>query len=1226
METTACTDGPVQYGASAVHSSVCGKFTAQEDQLAVAKGTSIQQFLDFLQTDLNIRAHMRPKDGSIICMEVKADSSRQNQTKAATGSWHLSCSMLHRVQTGTTDLVQPPSLRLTACCMMKSSGQNRQSILLACSFICSSGSQTLRQYIPQCSSTSLSLPTAGMAQSKLRQIECYTVDLDAIMPRCPLASIRCSNLDAALAWPVQWGSNSGLITIGCKSARMLTFTGQEYQLDRGMQGCPTCWCDAGKLKWLVADDEAGLWLLTCHPERTQPLHMTELTSTAPLTVASCLTLLPGWQPSNAEDSASGTLFIGSSTCDSQLLHLPAGSPPHEGRGPGCSQPIINEAESKLLMPCQMIDSALICNPSPIHHSLTIPDELDELQGTSNTAGALLLCCGQAPRGSIRMGRMAVKLVSPSGSLASLQGYSEIVAVSQMQPWGMDALLAFTGLQNKGSSFLALRGNTADPVEIAGICKDQATLLLHLLPDGLLCQVTEQDMRVIGTAGVCAVAKAPSNGFQMAAASGATLTIAGLNQLFVYHHPVAGPEHCSQRDVKLHLQQETVPEQISCLTMFSSPETDKDQGMWLCIGQWQANSVIVERVPGKAHSISPKNSGYLEIPLHSSRPTSMVAMSWMTGLLLLVGTADGCVILHQMEPCASEPTGSASPAIRLHATRMVHIGSSHVHLSMLPAAVTSSNREQAARVMALADHGAALCLPNKTCRHGEDALDQVTVCRIHDAGSLAAMTVLSPSQDSLRPSEEVVLLWLTHDGQLCGGHLDEGPTMCWCTLALRCTPLRALHLPALKCLLLVCQDDKAAHALILLRTSSFQQVAKLQLGSGQQVHDMCIAQLPCTSEEGRPADNVPLAKHFVVLAGKALSSSKQLAYQQGLLSVLEVSSIELASQRWQLLLHGTFTLQFVPFHVVPIEGPGASSTTPPQSQQAMIVAGHNCISTWRIHITNPTLEQRMAAAKVSIDALSNAAALDARCCSSAASSRKAELQNMLTSSTLRDDSKETNKEQSSPSWAIKHAHCQLIGMQLQQIRLEEGILALAKADAALYVLLESRRLLLLKLSVLMGSLLLLPRGSCMLNEAGCDALPSQPLPILNSYALVAGHLGMWTVSRDKEGEAEFDALQQLQHAAAHEAFSSLLPTREAQDLCDGCLEFPKLPSLKSSYQLHASSQLSQQHSYLDLNPFIDDFKFFSAPAGPNQLSKSGAFWIPLCWFVIVLSETWQTRRR
>lgn len=42
--------------------------------------------------------------------------------------------------------------------------------------------------------------------------------------------------------------------------------------------------------------------------------------------------------------------------------------------------------------------------------------------------------------------------------------------------------------------------------------------------------------------------------------------------------------------------------------------------------------------------------------------------------------------------------------------------------------------------------------------------------------------------------------------------------------------------------------------------------------------------------------------------------------------------------------------------------------------------------------------------------------------------------------------------------------------------------------------------------------------------------------------VAGHLGMWTVSRDKEGEAEFDALQQLQHAAAHEAFSSLLPTR------------------------------------------------------------------------------------
>lgn len=67
----------------------------------------------------------------------------------------------------------------------------------------------------------------------------------------------------------------------------------------------------------------------------------------------------------------------------------------------------------------------------------------------------------------------------------------MVAVSRMQPWGMDALLALSGPQCPGTRFLGLLGSTATPVEVAGICTDQATLLLHLLPDGLLCQVTAQ---------------------------------------------------------------------------------------------------------------------------------------------------------------------------------------------------------------------------------------------------------------------------------------------------------------------------------------------------------------------------------------------------------------------------------------------------------------------------------------------------------------------------------------------------------------------------------------------------------------------------------------------------------------------------------------------------------------------------------------------------------------
>ena len=70
-------------------------------------------------------------------------------------------------------------------------------------------------------------------------------------------------------------------------------------------GCPTCWCDAGELRWIVADAEAGLWLLTCHPEQSQPLHMAKLTATAPLTIANCLTMLPDWQLSSIDGTTSG---------------------------------------------------------------------------------------------------------------------------------------------------------------------------------------------------------------------------------------------------------------------------------------------------------------------------------------------------------------------------------------------------------------------------------------------------------------------------------------------------------------------------------------------------------------------------------------------------------------------------------------------------------------------------------------------------------------------------------------------------------------------------------------------------------------------------------------------------------------------------------------------------------------------------------------------------------
>ena len=65
----------------------------------------------------------------------------------------------------------------------------------------------------------------------------------------------------------------------------------------------------------------------------------------------------------------------------------------------------------------------------------------------------------------------------------------MVAVGGMQAWGMDALLAVASAQDPGTRLAALQGPAIRPAEIPGLCTERATLLLHLLPDGLLSQVT-----------------------------------------------------------------------------------------------------------------------------------------------------------------------------------------------------------------------------------------------------------------------------------------------------------------------------------------------------------------------------------------------------------------------------------------------------------------------------------------------------------------------------------------------------------------------------------------------------------------------------------------------------------------------------------------------------------------------------------------------------------------
>ena len=58
--------------------------------------------------------------------------------------------------------------------------------------------------------------------------------------------------------------------------------------------------------------------------------------------------------------------------------------------------------------------------------------------------------------------------------------------------------------------------------------------------------------------------------------------------------------------------------------------------------------------------------------------------------------------------------------------------------------------------------------------------------------------------------------------------------CVMCAALRCTPLRILPLPDLRCLLLFCKDTQLQPALILLRMHTFQQVYRFTTAS-----DFCL---------------------------------------------------------------------------------------------------------------------------------------------------------------------------------------------------------------------------------------------------------------------------------------------------------------------------------------------------------------------------------------------------
>ncbi len=80
-----------------------------------------------------------------------------------------------------------------------------------------------------------------------------------------------------------------------------------------------------------------------------------------------------------------------------------------------------------------------------------------------------------------------------------------------------------------------------------------------------------------------------------------------------------------------------------------------------------------------------------------------------GILLLVGTVDGGLVLTSLRQDAIPESSSSALRLKVQASLQLHIGSSHVQLLLLPDAAEISVDCQHRNVVALADCGLVLIL-------------------------------------------------------------------------------------------------------------------------------------------------------------------------------------------------------------------------------------------------------------------------------------------------------------------------------------------------------------------------------------------------------------------------------------------------------------------------------------------------------------------------------------
>ncbi|KAK9810046.1 hypothetical protein WJX72_003937 [[Myrmecia] bisecta] len=336
------------------------------------------------------------------------------------------------------------------------------------------------------------------------------------------------------------------------------------------------WDPAGHLSlgpWTMRNIDPSTSLLC-------PVSKSPSSAQGPVTLPSVLCHLPDWVVPSETGEQQAVLFVGSHGGNSQLVGVPNDPTLPSGRG----------GAAPLVWP--VLDAAFVDSLAPVQDAVVFHDP------PGSREGRLLMCCGLAPSGTLRLARLAVGLQPAVTDGPRIPGRPQMTAVGAPGHSEIDAYIAFSFEAGSSTSLLRVSGTHFQQVQLEGLVYDSATLLLAALPNDRLVQVTPQEVRIVAddAAGQLLASWQPAqgpisgaavHGRHLAVASGSAVFLLEVHDDDVMDKGDAGqPLHCRQ--------QLDYIEQISALAWLdlshqASGEPSADP--WLAVGQWMTNDVV-----------------------------------------------------------------------------------------------------------------------------------------------------------------------------------------------------------------------------------------------------------------------------------------------------------------------------------------------------------------------------------------------------------------------------------------------------------------------------------------------------------------------------------------------------------------------------------------------------------------------------------------------------------